>query len=69
MMGEPDAYHTLRSGITFGEAVAELRREAQQAMEQEGRRMFWTRRTVLGRMRQRKQEAYEAYKRWSGDDT
>lgn len=63
-LGEPCAYADFRSGLTFSDICAELRAEAREAMEREGRRMFWTRRTVLGRWRQRKLEAYEAFRRW-----
>lgn len=67
-IGQPEPYERFRGGVSFQEAVAELRREAAQAWEHEGRRMFWRRSTVLGRMRQRKQEAYEAYRNWFRPD-
>jgi hypothetical protein len=63
-IGEPEPYERFRSGLTFSDVCAELRREADQAMELEGRRMFWTRRTVLGRWHEHKLAAYEAYRRW-----
>lgn len=62
--GKPVPYDRFSCGLTFAEIVQELRREARQVMELEGRRMFWTRRTVLGRMREHKLAAYESYSRW-----
>lgn len=54
-------YEEFRTGLTFGDVAAELRNEAHQVFEQEGRRMFWTRNTVLGRWHQHKQAAYAHY--------
>lgn len=56
-------YEKFRTGLKFSDITAELRNEAHQIFEQEGRRMFWTRRTVLGRWRQHKLTAYEHYLR------
>lgn len=39
----------------------ELAEEARRAFENEGRRMFVTRHTVMGRWKQRKWEAYQSY--------
>lgn len=63
-IGTPEPYAAFRTGYTFAEIAQELRREAAQAFELEGRRMFWTRRTVLGRWMQRKGELYASYCRW-----
>lgn len=57
-------YDSFRCGLTFADIVTELRHEARQVEQAEGRRMFWTRNTVLGRFRQRKLEAYSDYVRY-----
>lgn len=57
------SYEKFRSSVDWHEAKAELEREAAMAWDREGRRMFITRHTILGRMRQRKLEAYNAAKR------
>ena len=54
------SYHDFRSGYTFPEVRQELDVEARQVFELEGRRMFVTRATVLGRLHQHKQEAWRA---------
>lgn len=63
-IGNPEPYTVFRTGLTFADICAELRREAAQAFDLEGRRMFWTRSTVLGRWMQRKGEMYAAYVAW-----
>lgn len=63
-IGEPETYERFRSGLTFAEIAEELRREQRQALDLEGRRMFITRRTVLGRWMQRKGEVYASYVAW-----
>ena len=51
-------------GMTFATVAAELAAESRNA-ELRGDRMFWTRRTVLGRMREHKLREYEGYlQRW-----
>lgn len=54
------AYDRFRSGYTFPEVRAELDIEARQVFESEGRRMFITRSTVLGRLHQHKQAAWRS---------
>lgn len=56
-------YDTYRTGLTFRDVRQMLRVEAQHVFEREGRRMFVTRRTVLGRWHQIKRESYAATKR------
>ncbi len=63
-IGSPLPYDAFRSGLTFAEVRHGLRAEANQVFEQEGRRMFVTRRTVLGRMMQYKRAAYADYRAW-----
>lgn len=60
---EPLPYDRFRAGTSFQEIRDELTLEQRQRKEQ-GLYMFVTRRTVLGRMTQRKQEAYAPYQRW-----
>lgn len=60
----PCSYDQFRCGLTFADVAQELRREQRQALDMEGRRMFITRRTVLGRMHQHKETAYRDYRRW-----
>ena len=62
------AYDRFRSGYTFAGVRQELDVEARQVFEFEGRRMFITRRTILGRLHQHKQTAWRARtKRWDFD--
>lgn len=63
------AYDRFRPGIDFAETAQELAIEARNHFERTGERMFVTRRTVLGRMHQKKQTAWRARKKpWSLDD-
>ena len=57
---EGTAYERFRAGGPdfFAETAAALAREAREVWEREGRRMFITRKTVLGRMHQLKQAAW-----------
>lgn len=57
-------YEEFRTGLRFSDITAELRNEAEQVFEAEGRRMFWSRHTVLGRWRQHKLSAYQDYLRY-----
>jgi hypothetical protein len=61
---EPMPYEAFGSGRQFADVYQELKVEQLHAFEYEGRRMFVTRRTVLGRLRQHKLAAYDAYVRW-----
>lgn len=63
-MSHPVPYQAFRTGLSFADVLQELKREAAQAFELEGRRMFVTRRTVLGRWHQHKQAAYSDYRRY-----
>ena len=58
----PIPYDQFRTGLTFRDVRRELDEEARRAYEA-GRYMWVTRRTVLGRLRQHKLEAYEQYLR------
>jgi len=53
-------YTRFNSGITWDQVRAELKREQNMA-KAKGQYMFVSRGTVLGRLRQRKQEAYGRY--------
>lgn len=53
-------YEEVRTGETFGSIRQELDFEARRVFEREGRRMFVTRRTVLGRWCQHKRALYHA---------
>ena len=62
-------YHKFRSGRTFADVRQELDLEAQSVFAREGRRMFITRATILGRLHQHKQTAWRGrHKRWQLDD-
>lgn len=65
---EPMSYDQFRCGLTFGEVYWGLREEADRRWQM-GERMFISRRTVLGRMRQIKLGSYEAYTRWIGSES
>ena len=56
-------YDDLRTGLTFSDVAAGLREEARQVYATEGRIMFLTRRTVLGRWRQIKLGLWDSYRR------
>lgn len=60
---EGTAYERFKPGLDFAEVATELAQEARDVWEREGRRMFVTRRTVLGRMHQLKQAAWRAHNR------
>lgn len=66
MSDAPLPYHRYRTGMTFGEVRMQLAEEARQALEQEGRRMFVSRSTVLGRWRQLKLASYRGYLLFGG---
>jgi len=53
-------YHRFNSGVSWDQVRAELKHEQNMA-KAAGQYMFVSRGTVLGRMRQRKQEAYGKY--------
>lgn len=53
-------YHSFRGSPSYEAVAAELREEARRVWELEGRRMFITRHTILGRMHQHKQTAWRA---------
>lgn len=57
-------YQEYRTGETFGTVAMALREEARLIFENEGRRMFITRHTILGRWHQMKVTNYAAYVRW-----
>lgn len=57
-------YQEFRTGETFSTIAAALREEARMVFENEGRRMFITRHTILGRWHQIKATSYSAYVRW-----
>ena len=59
-------YDQFRTGLTFRDVHAGLVVEAQRVYAREGRRMFITRHTVLGRWRQIKLGSWAAAMR--GDD-
>lgn len=52
-------YQDWTPGLSFADTRAELDREARYVFATEGRRMFITRHTVLGRMHQHKLEAWQ----------
>ena len=54
------SYQDFYCGLTFAEVRQELAVEVRNVFEREGRRMFVTRHTVLGRMRQHKLAAWDA---------
>jgi len=56
-------YCAFRTGLTFRDVYFELNLETQKVFEKEGRRMFITRHTVLGRWREIKKASYKAYLR------
>lgn len=62
-------YDQYRTGLTFAAVSQALHVEARNVFETEGRRMFITRRTVLGRWHQIKRESFAAYVRHAGPDT
>lgn len=66
---EPVPYHKFRTGDTFATIRMQLAEEARHVLEREGRRMFVTRRTVLGRWRQIKLASYQGYVRSFEDVT
>ena len=63
MVNEPLPYADFRTGLTFKAVLHGLKAEARHVMEREGRRMFITRHTVLGRWHQIKKESYAGYLR------
>lgn len=56
-------YSDFRTGLTFGAVFQELKVEQMGAFEREGRRMFITRHTVLGRWHQHKLTGWAIYQR------
>lgn len=56
-------YDDFRTGFTFSAVYQELKIEQKKAHEFEGRRMFITRHTVLGRWHQIKKEMYSNYRK------
>ena len=59
-------YEQFRTGLTFRDVHAGLVVEARNVFAREGRRMFITRHTVLGRWRQIKLASWEAARRAGG---
>ena len=56
-------YEDFRTGLMFRAVYEDLNYEQKQVFESEGRRMFITRHTVLGRWHQIKQEMNRDYKK------
>lgn len=68
---DPLAYHDFKADLRFDEVAMEVDADARREFELTGRRVFWTRATVLGRMRELKLQAYRRYLRqhheyWDG---
>lgn len=65
--GDVMTYEQFRigDGDLFAETALELREEARRLFERTGERMFISRSTILGRMRQKKLASYDAYRRWA----
>lgn len=61
-------YHVFRTGLTFTAVRQLLAYEARLAFEREGRRMFITRATVLGRWHQMKQEMWKQFVSGEGQE-
>ena len=55
------SYNEFRTGLTFRAVYDILKSEARIAFNREGRRMFVTRHTVLGRWREIKNSHYKQY--------
>lgn len=58
---KPLPYHRFRSGLDYGDVAEGLRAESWRVFEREGRRMFVTRHTILGRWHEIKRHSYLAY--------